>query len=372
MSFTLPVIREFATDLRRTPGAARTRRQLRKSRQPAVGYIGWVGHDNLGDEAMWEAIQNALRRFPILDLLPEPGERLLTRLGWGGRSVFRAVLLGGGTLINPLHLPVARMMRSFGLPLYTVGTGVGNPGLGISSSDGSLDGWKGLLNESPLVSVRGPLSQQLLRQAGITPGEMIGDPALAFTPDTEPPFRSRRRLVINLAQAGSHEIFRYVGELTRQFVESGGEVVGVALGSGDRTALEAFRQQNQLGAMRIEDHRRFAEGLLRTLEGSYVSISVRLHAAVLASCVGVPSVLMAYRSKCRDFMSSMELEPFAVPLSPDGTGVAQLQERFAQILSEAELCRQIYQKALFWKGRQQEYYSRLSTQIENLMTERSL
>jgi polysaccharide pyruvyl transferase WcaK-like protein len=115
--------------------------------------------------------------------------------------------------------------------------------------------------------------------------------------------------------------------------------------------------------MRIEDHRCSAQSLLQTLEGSYALISVRLHAAVLASCAGVPSVLLAYRSKCRDFMSSMELESFAVPLSRD-TSVPQLQECFTQVLARPELCRQIYRKALFWKGRQQEYYSRLSAQIE--------
>ena len=317
---------------------------------------------------MFEAVKKALNRFTVLDLLPEPGERLLTQCGLGGPSVFGGVLLGGGTLINPLYLPVARLMRNFHLPLYAVGTGVGNPGLGISSPDNSLEGWKDLLRDSPLVSVRGPLSQSLLQQAGITQGEIIGDPALAFTPEAEPPFRSRKRLVINLAQAGHPEIFRCIGELARQFLQSGGEVVGVALGSGDRRALEAFRGENRIAEMKIEDHRRSAEGLLETLAGSYALMGVRLHAAVLASCAGVPSVLMAYRSKCQDFMSSMELQSFAVPLSPADAGIARLQECFARILAEPELGRQVYRKALFWKGCQQRYYSRLSAQLEERIT----
>jgi polysaccharide pyruvyl transferase WcaK-like protein len=362
------MVRDFVTDLRRTPDAALSRRRLRKSNLSAVGYIGWVGHDNLGDEAMFQVVRKALNRFAVLDLLPEPGERLLTQLGLGGADVFRAVLLGGGTLINPLYLPLARMVRNFRLPLYTVGTGVGNPGLGISSPDNSLEGWKDLLGNSPLISVRGPLSQHLLQQAGITQGEIIGDPALGFTPEAEPLFRRRRRLVINLTDVSHHGIFRLIGQLIRQFLESGGEVVGVALGSGDRKALEAFCQENRITEMKIEDHRRSAEGLLRTLEGSYALISVRLHAAVLASCVGVPPLLMAYRSKCEDFMSSMGLKWFAVPLSSGEAGTLRLEECFAQILSEPDLCRQIYRKALFWKGRQQEYYSRLLAQIEKVMT----
>ncbi|MFL6463715.1 MAG: polysaccharide pyruvyl transferase family protein, partial [Bryobacteraceae bacterium] len=220
MSFTLTLIRDFVTDLRRTPSVAFRRLQLKKSHQLAVGYIGWVGHNNLGDEAMFGAVGKAMSRFEVLDLLPEPGEHLLTKLGLGGPAIFRAVLLGGGTLINPLYLRVAQMIRKFNLPLYTVGTGIGNPGFGASSPDHSLEGWADILRESPLVSVRGPLSAHRLRQAGIAHTEIIGDPALAFTPETEPPFRSRRQLVINLTQesgsrygTGDYEIFRQVGKL---------------------------------------------------------------------------------------------------------------------------------------------------------------
>ncbi len=372
MSSTLPAIRDFAVDLRRTPGAALSRLHLRRSGGCAVGYIGWVGHDNLGDEAMFEAIRKAMGRFTLLDLLPEPGERLLTQLGLGGPNVFRAALLGGGTLINPLYVSVARMIRNFRLPLYTVGTGVGNPGFGISSSDHSLEGWVSLLRDSPFLSVRGPLSLYLLQQAGITHAEVIGDPALSFTPEKEPSFRRRRRLIINLVQTGRGEIFRRIGQLTAQFVDSGGEAVGVALGSGDRKALEEFRRRNHIKAMRIEDHRRSAESLLQTLEGSHALISVRLHAAVLASCVGVPPVLLAYRSKCRDFMSSMGLESFAVPFPEDGTSGKQLQDGVEQILSQPDLGRQIYGTALRWKRKQQEYYSRLSAQFEKVMPSQAI
>ena len=372
MSSTLSAVRDFAADLRRTPGAALSRLHLRKSNGHAIGYIGWVGHDNLGDEAMFEAIRKAMSRFTLLDLLPEPGERLLTQLGLGGPNVFRAALLGGGTLINPLYLPVARMIRNFHLPLYAVGTGVGNPGFGISFADHSLEGWASLLCDSPFLSVRGPLSQHLLQQAGITHAEVIGDPALSFTPEEEPPFRGRRRLVINLVQAGQGEIFRRIGQLTALFVKSGGEAIGVALGNGDREALAEFRQRNHIKSMRIEDHRRSAESLLRTLEGSHALISVRLHAAVLASCVGVPPVLLAYRSKCRDFMSSMGLESFAVPFPPDGASGKQLQDGFEQILSQPDLGRKIHGTALRWKRKQQEYYSRLSAQLEKVMSSHAI
>ena len=364
------IVRDFVADLFRTPGAAVVRRRLLAQGKRAVGYIGWVGHDNLGDEVMFEAIHQAISEFPLFNLFPEPGERLLAHFGLGGPAVFRAALLGGGTLINPLRLPLARLLKAQGLPIYTVGTGVGNPGFGISHSDNdSLQEWADILSQSRFVSVRGPLSEELLRQAGITHAEVIGDPALALTPDAAPVFRSKQRLILNLSHedpgqrgAGYERFFQAVGDLAKEFAANGGEVLGVALGKGDRQALEAFRRRTGLSTMRIEDHRRSGEKFLNTVSGSYAVVSVRLHAAVLASCVGVPSVLLAYRSKCQDFMSSMGMEQFAVPLSEE-MDPSTVQDRFRLILSSFVTGPELYSRALFWKHKQQEYYKRLSAAL---------
>jgi polysaccharide pyruvyl transferase WcaK-like protein len=370
VSLNWPLVRDFAADLLRTPRAAARRRHLLRQNQRAVGYIGWVGHDNLGDEVMFEAIRKAVRQLPMLTLFPEPGERLLAQWGLGGPALFRAVLLGGGTLINPLYLPLARLLKAQGLPIYTIGTGVGNPGFGISHrDDDSLQEWADILRESPFISVRGPLSEELLRRAGLTHVQVVGDPALALTPDVAPVFRSRPRLVINLSQENPRQrgetygrFFQAVGDLAKHFAADGGEVVGVVLGEGDRQVLEAFRQERSLSALSIEDHRRSGESFLSTVSGAHAVISVRLHAAVLASCVGVPSLLFAYRSKCQDFMSSMGVEQLAIPVTEEANASA-IRDRFLQTLSNPLLGPQLYERALFWKRKQEEYYQRLSAEL---------
>ncbi|MBV9224413.1 MAG: polysaccharide pyruvyl transferase family protein [Acidobacteriaceae bacterium] len=364
------LVRNFAEDLLRLPDAAARRWRLLKQQKRAIGYVGWVGHDNLGDEVVSKVIRQALGYFPMLNLFPELGERLLSQFGLGGPAMFRAVLLGGGTLINPSYLPVVRFLKAQGLPIHTVGTGVGNPGFGDShNDDDSLQEWAGILRESPFVSVRGPLSAELLQQAGVVHTEVIGDPALALTPDIAPAFRSRRRLVINLSQessrhqgAGYGHFFKIVKGLVNEFVTNGGEIVGVALGAGDRQALEQFRCQSGLASMSIEDHRRSGESFLSTVSASQAIVSVRLHAAVLASCVGVPSLLLAYRLKCRDFMSSMGVESFAVPLSKE-MNASIIRDRFQQILSSPVLGEKIYKQALFWKQKQVEYCKRLAANV---------
>ena len=350
----------------RAPFVAATRLSLKIRGQKPVGYIGWIGHRNLGDEAMFDVIRMALPELQVIQFGSPVAERSLAKIGLSGRSFFRAVLLGGGTLIHPLYLEAARLVKSFGTPLYTAGTGVGSPGFG-SSEGFSLDGW-GETFDRQFVGVRGPLSQGLLQNAGLTQASVIGDPALGLTPETIPAFGSRNHLVISLAQepgaphVEKYPVIEHLGRLAKAFTADGGEVVGVALGNGDRAVLTRFKNENGLAKMSIEDHRTSGEGLLQTLTGSVALIGVRLHAAVLASCVGVPPLLFAYRRKCEDFMAAMELSDFTIPLSPE-TPADLLSAKWNQVRSQPDLGGRIYRKALFWKAKQHLYYRRLAEHI---------
>ena len=197
---------------------------------------------------------------------------------------------------------------------------------------------------------------------------MIGDAALGLAPDALPKLRSRKQLVINLAQepgveygTGEFRVFNDIGEIASRFLQEGGQLLGVALGSRDRSTLELFRAAHKLHGMRIEDHRSSGDGLLTAIEGSTALIGVRLHSAVLACCVGVPAILLAYRSKCQDFMNSMNLDAFAIPLN-DPAGPL-LRARFRQIMADPALGEQIYRQAIFWKRKQQAYFSQLSARL---------
>ena len=139
-------------------------------------------------------------------------------------------------------------------------------------------------------------------------------------------------------------------------------MVGVALGDHDRPILEAFRSKHRLTAMRIENHRLSSQQFFESVAGSFGLIGVRLHSAVLASCVGVPPILFAYRSKCQDFMSSMDIEDFALPLWPE-VPPDRLRSWFERILAEPQLGVRLYQKALSWKRKQEVYYGKLRSHL---------
>lgn len=357
----------IAADPLSAPAMAARRLAFRMRGVQPTGYLGWIGHRNLGDEAMYQVIRQALAASHVTPFTAPAGELFFARLGLGGRAYFRSVLLGGGTLINPLFLQPAKVARTFGAPVHTVGTGVGSPGFGMPHK-AALEGWAEIFRDS-LLSVRGPLSLKLLHDAGLKQAVIIGDPALGMTPAVTPALRVRKRLVINLAREPGKQLspaestaFGRVGALAAQFSRDGGEVLGVALGNGDRAALRDFRKEHGLARMTIENHRTSGEGLLRAITGSVGMIGVRLHAAVLACCVGLPSILLAYRSKCEDFMASMELSDFAIPLDPDSSG-RRITACWDRIVSEEDLGGRIHSKALFWKQRQGIYYNELAARI---------
>src|SRR5690348_15937832 len=87
----------------RLPLAVLRRVAMRRRDDIAAGYIGWLGHRNLGDEAMYAAIRRGLRDVPLVQFKAE-GEPLLRYLNLSRPEFFVSVLLGGGTLINALFL----------------------------------------------------------------------------------------------------------------------------------------------------------------------------------------------------------------------------------------------------------------------------
>jgi polysaccharide pyruvyl transferase WcaK-like protein len=50
------------------------------------------------------------------------------------------------------------------------------------------------------------------------------------------------------------------------------------------------------------------------VDGAHFTLSVRLHAAILAANLGIPSISLGYRDKNLDFMQSIGQERWHIPL----------------------------------------------------------
>lgn len=280
----------------------------------AVAYIGWVGHANLGDEAIFEACKRA---FPAQRLISLPRDRTLSRIETvapGG--AIEGGLLGGGTLVGwDTYLDaVGRLQaRCPAVPISAFGIGVLDPGFDYGRTAPNLGErlprWVELLRSLNRVTLRGPRSQQILGELGLH-APVVGDPALllADDPPAEPGAEGLLGLNIGISRSiwGSdpvgllEEIVRFGRTLTSR----GWRIRFLPMWPAD---LAYIRE----AAERIGSAAHVIDGYLdldRTLDAMRecrVLVGLKLHAVVLASAVHVPSVMLEYQPKCADFQASL-------------------------------------------------------------------
>jgi polysaccharide pyruvyl transferase WcaK-like protein len=295
-------------------------RALRRPANPLLYCAGWLGFGNLGDEALLAAARRlAPASRPMVNVstrVAPPLVRLLPRP--------RTALLAGGTLINgsPAWLDLFSRCQELCDDALVFGSGVQNPGFGGVRADvpDIRHRWVPVLRRCRYVGVRGPASAALLADAGFPDAEVLGDPVLVFADEA-----ARRPismptagvLGLNLGQAGnlqlgdSDEVAREMAELARAATQRGWQVRWYVVWTGDRAitraAAEASGTADDIREF-FDDHHAF----MADVAGCDVFAGVKLHAVVLASCVFVPSLMVEYRPKCRDFMMSIGREEATV------------------------------------------------------------
>ena len=120
-----------AESLRKTLDLASERRVAGRTGKILRGYIGGIGDENLGDEAMLEAANRLLPESTLVPIGFPRQERRLAKMGLSGSRFYRSVILGGGTLINEyVWSEQVRTALEQGVPVWSLGTGVGSCGFG--------------------------------------------------------------------------------------------------------------------------------------------------------------------------------------------------------------------------------------------------
>lgn len=299
-----------ACDLLQTGG----RRALSTLHVPArLAYIGSQHQDNLGDGVMYNAAAKLLQDFRLVAWRGHRMEQRLQRCGLSGTPYFRGTVLGGGTLINPYWAEDVRLALRQGLRVWSLGTGVGNCGF-EQADEVELGEWAPLLRQFSGVGVRGPLSRDRLEALGVPRVQVVGDLALVLARDRCLEPADRPAVAVNLAlphseerQSGERRLLPELESVLKTLIRAGWRVVPVAMTSRDVEALQSLLHSATGESVQVEICSN-AEALLDTIAPCRFTIAVRLHAAILSACVGVPPLMLGYRDKCLDFMASVELE----------------------------------------------------------------
>ncbi len=307
--------------------------------EPVVAYLGWHGRNNLGDDAIYDAVRSQLPGAMFVDMPRLPHEMIRAFATGLNRSLRRSTqVVGGGTLIGRRFW---RRLVNRGMALtrnngtYAIGVGVEDPVfLGRNSGSGKdeLKRWAPILSEFRTVSVRGPRSAELLSGIGLNV-EVSGDPALLLPrPDVAP---EDGLIGVNLGfgdDLWGHDPARLVDEMSvavKQLASQGYRFVGILMNPEDERWTEMVLKDTAADIVLPVD----AGAAVRELARCSVTIVSRLHASILASVSDTPVVSLEYQPKCRDFALSIDDERSLI--RTDELSSVVVVDRVAETLAES-------------------------------------
>jgi len=287
--------------------------RARRNDAGALAYYGYTAVNNLGDDACLVGARELSPGRTVLDWR-RIDEYAPTTLR--GRPRVDGVQLGGGTLIGSMGFAegfrhVAKELRA---PTIALGTGVESPlaaQWGITS-DEAVDQWRSILTDMAYLAVRGPQSAATLRDVYGIDAPICGDVALGIT--TPPPTPREKHLGICVAapadgvwESSVERLFDANLGVARSLLRDGWTLqffifwpmhdraittrIVHALGDSDRVSVSIPATP--------------ADFFARARHCS-LFIGTRLHSAVFASMLAIPTVALAYRPKADDFMASID------------------------------------------------------------------
>lgn len=268
------------------------------------------GSGNLGDEAMLVAARETL-----------PAHRCIPWQWWGDRQLLNRLvkrrrrkhfLVAGGTLIHggdTAWLDYIEMRATQGRQISFFGTGLAFHDDQITPDYPPYRRWCDVLQRADQIYLRGPQSVELCRQMG-APAEVFGDFAfLLHKPDIPAKEADRKDTIgLNFGNClGDQEAFETACVTLVQHLARHHELVFHIVVDTDIEATERIVRRAALppGTGRIERHYFDPNAFMYAIRDYRAFIGLKLHAAGLAMVAGVPTLMIAYKPKCRDFMAPL-------------------------------------------------------------------
>lgn len=286
-----------------------------------IGYFGWTGRGNLGDEALFTAIRELLN--PVALVKFHKFYRRGKFFEAAQETMLSGFMMGAGTLINSRGLlPIMKHFQGKRVPTFVFGAGVLDPEFycQFPRYPNDMPEWVECLQLCKSVSVRGPLSAKSLADYGYKDVKIVGDPVLSCAADVMPPSRSWNTIGINFGTTrdGSYlwgrndeNVIKFVIQLTDILIDKGLEVRFFPVWRNDvPTVLSAAKQVKS--NIKVWNHSENIVSYLKAMEEVDIFIGEKLHSVIGALCAYKPSIMLAYQPKCIDFMQSVGLEDYTI------------------------------------------------------------
>jgi hypothetical protein len=276
-----------------------------------VPYFGVLGDRNLGDELLTSLAKSAVapRR-----LLPVGRAGLVERAALQVVRDRSPLLVGGGTLL--LSPPLKKLLISLSpRTTCTFGTGVLDNVYWGKLTSREREEWRLLLHRASALGVRGPRSLEILQELGIDHAEVVGDPGFLLCRERLDMPSERRLIGINfgtsLGQVWGRDEAQAERDLAaevRQIRAAGWDVRFFAVWPRDLDSIRRVASLSGVNAPDVVRSYRDPRMFMRSVSECRALLAMKLHAAVLGICAGVPTLAIEYRPKTSDLMRSIGAE----------------------------------------------------------------
>ncbi len=286
-----------------------------------ISYLGWLGHCNYGDEAMFNALKSYIsgNNFDLAELRES--------------NFLDYLVVGGGTFLSSYnHIPnkIIENARNQDVRYSILGTGIDQTDLPtdaeckevrISSRGISL--LKNNIDNAEFVFLRDVKSIERLDsfKIDISKCELIGDLSLLlksnFNHFFDCTFIPDKAIAINVGQTtqciygnDKEKLIKCIIKLCKKITKLGIMIYLFPMWKKDVSVIIEISKSIKSSLVQsipfYNDYRK----CIALLSKMDLVISMKLHGLIFSALVNVPFISIAYREKCISFCESMEMEDF--------------------------------------------------------------
>lgn len=343
---------------------------IKSSNQPVwvcklhMDYIGWTGHKNLGDEAMFSIMKE---HIPALNETS------------GGLN---KCLVGGGTILGRRRY--LNEIKKYKQVYFTPGVGVSFPYNEVSSLISMQmkmsnykeikyyeNQWSEIFNEQKMkIHVRGPISKRRLEKISVKP-IISGDTCfLIEQPYGSRNFKNKRKIGINWGNVWpffadsrliikqdekNRQIENVIRELKKNYT-----ITLYCIYPGDKEFLEKLSDSLKIQLIEIyEDYPVFLDMVMQ----EDIVLGFKMHFCVLAAVAGRPFIIINYENnkKAFDFSASIGMNKFCIDISKS---ILKLEKSIEFLYNNKEkISQKILKNIDYYRNIQKEYLTKLQSQI---------
>jgi len=323
------------------------------SNKRRINYVGWLGHENLGDEALFKAAQDL---FSSHQLIPVNTE-------WEDHSLISPVTLVGGSTGVPEWFEWLRPTKYN----YIFGAGVKDP---------SFYGYDYIFRERLKVAVmldrlrlfrrigvRGNISKALLAKHGIA-SEVIGDPVLSLKPTNLN--KDEARIAVCIGSDGilwgmdEGRLFREIAKVCQRLKKEGYEPVLIPFWRENVAVVEKMALKEKIDFF---DKWFDVNSTLNFIASCKILIGQKLHSLAFSAAAGTPFICLEYQPKCYDFAQSVGFEKYTI--RTDRATEGRITQLFTDLLKNyEEMQRELAGRVETYREKQRNFVFRICRDIE--------